>query len=74
MKFLRPSTIQVITETITKALVSYVPWSDERGRKRTDDAQNNNGVIHVGPGDRKLGREKEKNGGEGSEAKTNLQV
>lgn len=45
-----------------------------KGRKRTDDTQNNNGVVHIGAGDRKFRREKEENGGEGSEAKTNLQI
>lgn len=63
-----------MTEMITTWFVSYVPWSDERERKRTDDTQNDNGVIHVSPGHRKLRREKEENGGERSEAKTNLQV
>lgn len=63
-----------MTEMITTWFVSYVPWSDERERKRTYDTQNDNGVIHVSPGHRKLRREKEENGGERSEAKTNLQV
>lgn len=42
---------------------------DDRDDK--DDTQNDNGVIHVSPGHRKLRREKEENGGERSEAKTN---